>query len=155
MPAFPKTTRCLPFGMLHSEGQSKVWEGSLKVPDWGGNFPVRVHGNVHGPTPKQYAETSNLLASASEFKLHAAAAIANFIVSADVLPSGQVLNAQNVWAHLTPWGIEVNLDPGRSQAQASADELAITIGFEVPWVSGVVLQLETTGGRLSDIYTES
>ena len=155
MPAFPKTISCTPFGILRGEGQSKVWEGSISVPEWGGDFTVRIHGTPLGPSKQQLDQVSALIASAHQFKSQSASAIAAYIRSADVAPETDPLDAQTIWSYLTPWGIEIGPTPGSLASRTVAEHVEITIGFEVPWVRGVVLQLEARDGTLSDIFTES
>ncbi len=155
MPAFPKSIDCSPFGDLHGEGQSKVWDGCLTVLAWGGDFAIRVHGTAQGPTPKQASTMSSLLSGAEGFRARSTPPILDYLLSSGVVPAEETLDVCNVWSRLIPWCIEVGPDAASKTSPSAIDAISITIGFEVPWAIGVVLQLEAQAGELASIFTES
>jgi hypothetical protein len=153
MGMFSHSVVVAPFGKLSVDGKSKVWEGSVDIPALGQDFFIRIFGDESGPTQNQVIAYSQLLANADDLKEKSTTPIIDFLNKFSDMPKNITLSALNIWQYLTPSFIEVHESNEYSAGQGKEGEIAISIGFEVPW-EAVLLQIGTIDGKFDAIYTE-
>jgi hypothetical protein len=153
MGMFSHSIVVVPFGELSADGKSKVWEGSVDIPALGQDFFIRIFGDESGPTQNQVRAYSQLLANADEIKEKSTTPIINFLNKFSAMPENITLSALNLWQYLEPSFIEVHESSEYSAGQGKEYEIAISIGFEVPW-EAVLLQIGTIDGKFDAIYSE-
>jgi hypothetical protein len=153
MGMFSHSIVVVPFGELSADGKSKVWEGSVNIPALGEDFFIRIFGDEAGPSQNQVKAYSQLLANADDLKEKSTAPIINYLNKFSDIPQNITLSALNIWQYLAPSFIEVHESHEYSAGQGKEGEIAISIGFEVPW-EAVLLQIGTIDGKFDSIYTE-
>jgi len=144
MGMFDRTLVCPPFGRLTAQGQSSIWEGTIKLEHLGADFELRVHGQRAGPLPEQAVAFKHLLANVERLRSQAASALVSYLLRSGVVPRGVELSDTNLWRYLQPCWIEVH---------DGADARACTITFATPWDS-VGVSIDVVDGELDDVHSE-
>ncbi|MBB6563037.1 hypothetical protein HNP48_005754 [Acidovorax soli] len=145
MGLFTRRLQAAPFGVLATEGQSKVWEGEIGIPHLGEGFALRVHGARQGPTAAQAEAFARLLANARQVRQEATPALLAFLTECGVVPPGVALNAATLWDHLTPCFIEVHPEDG---------EGTCSLGYEIPWEASQLVHIDTAHGAFTGVHAE-
>ena len=153
MGLFSKTIEATAFGKLHSSGQSKVWEATLELAELG-KFLVRVHGTKDGPKPEQCTAWAQLLTNAAQIRADAWPRILEFLKEAPALPDGIALNADLLWQQMAPEFIEVHASNEYAMGEGAQGEIAISIGYALPWLESGLLQIAVLAGEVDAIYSE-
>lgn len=154
MGMFAHSIDCEPFGTLTAEGQSRIWEGEVEIARLGGLFSVRVWGDRSGPTDRQVAAFTTLMQCAASIREKSAGAAACFLKQADIVPPNVEITPQNVWAYANPCFIEVHADEVYCANAGQPGQIAISVGYEVPWDDGHLLQIGTIDGVFDQVYSE-
>jgi hypothetical protein len=154
MGLFTHTIMVIPFGNLSNEGQSKIWETEIDIDPLGKGFFVRVWGTKSGPSEAQKKAFSSLLNNANEIKKKSSPETINYLNECNVVPQNIELNSTNLWNYLKPSFIEVSENEAYTAGSGKAGQIAISIGFEIPWEEDHLLQIGTIDGQFHKVYSE-
>ena len=154
MGMFTRTIEVSPFGKLHAEGQSKIWQNRIDIPCLGEGFELRIWGTKSGPSEAQIRAFSRLMDKASAIKADSAPKIIAFLTECAIVPQNVELSPATLWRHLAPAFIEVNAAESYCADSGQPGEIAIAIGFEIPWENEHLVFIGTIEGRVDEIYSE-
>jgi hypothetical protein len=115
---------------------------------------VRVWGTKSGPSEAQKKAFFNLLKNANEIKNKSSPETINYLNECNVVPQNIELNSTNLWNYLKPSFIEVNENEAYTAGNGKAGQIAISIGFEIPWEEDHLLQIGTIDGQFHKVYSE-
>ncbi|MGB4812807.1 MAG: hypothetical protein WBP13_10080 [Methylophilaceae bacterium] len=154
MGMFARTLNTLHFGVIHAEGQSKVWEATIDIPNLGGSFNVRIWGAKDGPSFEQCEAFGSMIAKSETIQAKSSLLIIDYLNLCGVVPSDVILSVTNVWTFLSPSFIEVHANNVYPAGEGVLGSIAISVGYEITWENEHLLQIGLLNGVVDQIYSE-